>query len=460
MVTSLGLRTGLRVPIHQALLVWRRQPRRSSQHGNNRHRQTLIGGYGSKWNGQADQAQLGETPPSHLLEVAKVPWHLEKVLGFGMLQCLDIVLHELSFTPWQAISALPRLLCRRKLSVTEQCDVVRLTLLLLNVWLVSTLFDVSAVYHFIRGESFLKLYVIFNMLEMFERWCRSVGVDLFDLLMASVHRPWRSLLPKYVVTLVYCFLHSVMHFLRILLLHVAINTSQSAVFLIISTNNFAEIKSTVFKKYQVESLFPITASDIVERFYLFLDILFVLLRLCTFPHRAHSAANITFWLALLVAIELVTDWVKFCLIAKFSELPASTFQDYKEVLIADILLCRTPLGAVKVPVAAKKGSPPKAAPAVPFRGIHSFSHIPARRLGFSGVPISTLVVIHGTMVLRSPCAVGVPYPSIASMVACVGAFVVGLLGKLLLSTGLVGYAACRREQLARGLELFTKIKAL
>eukprot|EP00403_Amphidinium_massartii_P005972 CAMPEP_0178373114 /NCGR_PEP_ID=MMETSP0689_2-20121128/1698_1 /TAXON_ID=160604 /ORGANISM="Amphidinium massartii, Strain CS-259" /LENGTH=746 /DNA_ID=CAMNT_0019993051 /DNA_START=16 /DNA_END=2256 /DNA_ORIENTATION=- len=410
-----------------------------------------------------EQAQLGRVPRSHLLEVAMVPWRVEKVLGFGMLQCMDIILHELSFTPLQAVGALPRFLRSRPLSVTEQCDLLRLSLLLLNVWLVSTWFDVSAVYHYIRGESFLKLYVIFNMLEMFERWCRSVGVDLFDLVMSSVHRPWRSLLPKYIGALIYCFVHSMMHFLRILLLNVAINTSQSAVFLIIFTNNFGEIKSTVFKKYQAESLFPIIASDVVERFYLFLDILFVLLRLCTSSHRAHSVANITFWLVLLVAIELLTDWVKLCLIAKFSELPASTFEDYKEVLIADILLCRTPFGVVKVPSApSKKGSaPPKPAPAVPFRGIHSFSHVPARRLGFSGVPISTLVVIHGIMILRSPCAAGMQYPTFATTVACACAFVIGTLAKMLLSTVLLGFAARRRKRGAtRGLELFSKIKAL
>ena len=40
--------------------------------------------------------------------------------------------------------------------------------------------------------------------EMFERWCRSVGVDLFDLLLASARHPWYSLLPKYCATLIYC----------------------------------------------------------------------------------------------------------------------------------------------------------------------------------------------------------------------------------------------------------------
>ena len=36
-------------------------------------------------------------------------------------------------------------------------------------------------------------------------------------------------------------------------------------FLIVVTNNFGEIKSTVFKKYEPKSLFVIVASDLVER---------------------------------------------------------------------------------------------------------------------------------------------------------------------------------------------------
>lgn len=49
------------------------------------------------------------------------------------------------------------------------------------------------------GESFLKLYVFFNMLELFERWLRSVGVDLFDLLAASCRQSLVELSPKYLL---------------------------------------------------------------------------------------------------------------------------------------------------------------------------------------------------------------------------------------------------------------------
>merc|ERR1719313_2942003 len=123
-------------------------------------------------------------------------------------------------------------------------------------------------------------------------------------MMANVRNGFRSLAPKFVITLVYCFLHSTMHYLRVLLLNVAINTSSSAVFLIIVTNNFGEIKSTVFKRYDGKGLFPIVTSDVVERFYLVLDIIFVLMRILIAPQSGtYSVSTIGFWLGVIVFLE-------------------------------------------------------------------------------------------------------------------------------------------------------------
>ncbi|CAK9083708.1 unnamed protein product [Durusdinium trenchii] len=406
-----------------------------------------------------DEAQLPKVPRSHLLEVARVPLRLEKVLAFGFLLCFDILLHELSFTPLQVLCALLRQVFRTNrasrraapaVTITEKCDLIRLSLLLANVALQSMFFSNSWVYHYIRGESFLKLYVFFNMLELAERWLRSVGVDLFDLLAAratgaSGGAGAVELLPQYLLVLSYCFIHSSMHMLRVLLLTVAINTSSSAVFLIIVTNNFAEIKSTVFKRYEVKSLFPIITSDMVERFYLALDILFVLLRLATSDRRGlASAVQITSWLLLLVGIELGTDWVKFCLIMKFSELPVSVLENYQQVLIADLLVCR-------MPHTARDARPPSL-PCMPFRGVQSFSHVVARRIGFSGLPLSTLVLshlLHANLACQGP---GVLLYLLLALILT--------LAKVLLSVLLLGLAARRRNSIARGLELFGKIKAL
>ena len=44
------------------------------------------------------------------------------------------------------------------------------------------------VYHFARAQSFVKLYVLFNMLEIFERLLRSFGIDLIENLLMSAGR--------------------------------------------------------------------------------------------------------------------------------------------------------------------------------------------------------------------------------------------------------------------------------
>ncbi|CAE8632667.1 unnamed protein product, partial [Polarella glacialis] len=100
------------------------------------------------------------------------------------------------------------------------------------------------------------------------------------------------------------------------------------------------------------------------------------------------------------------------------------------------------------------------APAVPFRGIHSFSHSLQRRLGFSGVPMTTIVVVHIVMLARSPCVLSQRQFGKTVAVFVVGFFLLCLLAKILLGLMLVGFAARRRGQMTRGLDLFPKVKSL
>merc|ERR1719443_1306011 len=96
--------------------------------------------------------------------------------------------------------------------------------------------------------------------------------------------------------------------------------------------------------------------------------------------------DVCYWLFFIVLIEVATDWLKFCLIVKFcsNSLRAETFEAFRRVLIADVLLCRADSSdspARQVPI-----EPKVVQATLPFVGIHSFSHVPARRIGFSGVP--------------------------------------------------------------------------
>ena len=71
------------------------------------------------------------------------------------------------------------------LSAVAKSEMIRIILLMLDVTVVFTVVDFSGCYHYIRSQSFMKLYVFFNMLEIFERLMRSLGNDLFDVLMGE-----------------------------------------------------------------------------------------------------------------------------------------------------------------------------------------------------------------------------------------------------------------------------------
>ena len=46
-------------------------------------------------------------------------------------------------------------------------------------------FDASRVYHSIRGQSSIKLYVLFNVLDIADKLCCSIGQDIFDVIFSK-----------------------------------------------------------------------------------------------------------------------------------------------------------------------------------------------------------------------------------------------------------------------------------
>ena len=147
-------------------------------------------------------------------------------------------------------------------------------------------FDASRIYHSIRGQSAMKLYVIYNVLEVFDRLFSALGQDILECLFSSevlsrksngrsrVVRPfWMFLL-----ALIYTVLHAMAFLYQVITLNVAVNSYSNALLTLLMSNQFVEIKGTVFKKFDKESLFQITCADIVERFQLWLMLLIIALR--------------------------------------------------------------------------------------------------------------------------------------------------------------------------------------
>lgn len=66
----------------------------------------------------------------------------------------------------------------------------------------SNLFDTSKLYHSIRSQSTLKLYVIFNVLEVMDKLISSIGLDLLDAFFAQPP-PGFSVLYKFLLCSIY-----------------------------------------------------------------------------------------------------------------------------------------------------------------------------------------------------------------------------------------------------------------
>ncbi|KAK3073780.1 hypothetical protein LTR53_004304 [Teratosphaeriaceae sp. CCFEE 6253] len=171
------------------------------------------------------------------------------------------------------------------LSPEHKADILQ-GLLIVATCYVLMWFDASRIYHSIRGQSAIKLYVIYNVLEVFDRLFSALGQDILEVLFSkeTLERNDRGrskiLRPfwLWVLALVYNVVHTTALFYQVVTLNVAVNSYSNALLTLLMSNQFVEIKSTVFKKIEKENLFQLTCADIVERFQLWHMLLIIAVR--------------------------------------------------------------------------------------------------------------------------------------------------------------------------------------
>ncbi|KAJ3366417.1 hypothetical protein GGF32_005419 [Allomyces javanicus] len=226
----------------------------------------------------ADMPQGADQKSERLSNFFQVPVEVEKTLWLGYVICLDSFLGLFTILPLRvalaARSALASLISSKwRVHPNHIMDVYRFVILVSAVAILLQI-DPSHTYHFIRGQSMIKLYVIFNLLEVCDRLCCSFGMDILDSLFARVNpasmgslaKPNRlPLILHAVIAVGYVVLHAVVFLYQMITLNVTINSHNNALVSLIISNQFIEVKSTVFKRFEVEPLFQITCSDMVER---------------------------------------------------------------------------------------------------------------------------------------------------------------------------------------------------
>jgi hypothetical protein len=242
--------------------------------------------------------------------------------------------------------------------------------------------QISRVYHYIRGEAVIKLYVTFNILEIGDRLLCSLGADVMDALYRTTRDHLQ--LPKaspggrnagsaggeeddgaddegsgttssspstptspsaaalrlalhFVVAVAYCVAHSLVLFVQVVCLNVAINSRNNALLTLLISNNFVELKSSVFRRFDAENLFQVACADTVERFQLSLFLLLIgLQELSSWDTFAALLPSIL----AIFACEVMVDYVKHSFISKFNRLHANLYSTFKVILCHDLVSVR------------------------------------------------------------------------------------------------------------------------
>lgn len=289
----------------------------------------------------------------------KIPRELEKFLAYGCMQCADSFLYIFTFLPIRYMMALWTLLTRplircfkrrrdfhRILSPAETCDLLKGTLWII-VCFALLYADTNMLYHLIKSQSIIKLYMFYNMLEIGDRLLSAFGQDIIDALFWTATEPRTankrhlSVFAHFVFAVIYVLLHSILVMFQATALNVAINSSNKGLLTIMMSNNFVELKGSVFKKFDKNNLFQLTCSDVRERFHLSILLIIVLIQ----TMREYNWKSEQFFVMLpdcfwVMFTEFIVDWIKHAFITRFNEIPIDVYREYTISLAYDVTQTR------------------------------------------------------------------------------------------------------------------------
>ncbi|KAL7555585.1 hypothetical protein ACA910_016193 [Epithemia clementina (nom. ined.)] len=282
-------------------------------------------------------------------EFVKVPGYVEGIMTFGFFISVDSFLYIFTILPIRFVWSLLLLMLRvlsfwtKKPSPPYQFhrrhsyQMIQVFLLYVIYQYILVPISIGKVYHWIRGQAMIKLYVLTSIVELFDRLMGSLGQDCLDsMYWNAINRPKSSrMLISVAVVLLYETCHTLILFLHVASLNVAMNSADIALLTLFISGNFAEIKSNVFKKYNKPALFKMTAQDVCERFKLGLFLgLVLLLNLCQGMNKSQFLGYLRIC-AIVWCSELLADWIKHAFITKFNLMPAKVYVEHGLLLAGD-----------------------------------------------------------------------------------------------------------------------------
>lgn len=289
----------------------------------------------------------------------KIPREFEKFMVYGVLQCIDSFLYIHTFLLIRYVLAVCAVIWRpiatcfglrrrgqRLLAPAEVCDLLKGSIWIAAICILN-LIDTNRMYHIIKSQSVIKLYIFYNMLEVGDRLLCAFGQDTIDALFWTATEPKdrsRSrigLFGHIVFALFYVILHSSLIMFQATTLNVAINSDNKGLLGIMMSNNFVELKGSVFKKFDKNNLFQLTCADVRERVHLTVLLFVVVIQTMKEFNWSSEQFLILFTDCFSVMmVEFLIDWIKHAFITRFNELPADVYKEFTISLAYDMTQTR------------------------------------------------------------------------------------------------------------------------
>ncbi|KAL3635918.1 hypothetical protein CASFOL_020465 [Castilleja foliolosa] len=275
--------------------------------------------------------------------IFRLPWRCELLINFGFFVCFDSFLSLLTIMPTRIIMILWRILRIRqfkRLSSAELSDIGCFVVLVIGVTVLQQA-DISLIYHMIRGQGIIKLYVVYNILEVFDKLCQTFGGNVMQTLFSSAEglancKPenmqfwlWRFISDEALAIVASNIL--LLLYTQAITLSTCIVAHNNALFAMLVSNNFAEIKSNVFKRYNRDNVQSMVYFDSVERFHILAYILFVLAQ-NILEAEGPWLGSFLFNALVVYICEVMIDIIKHSFIAKFNDIKPIAFSEFLEDL--------------------------------------------------------------------------------------------------------------------------------
>lgn len=299
-----------------------------------------------------------------LMNMLKIPVHIEKYMLFTLLGSIDGFLYYFTVLPIKIIHGILRNNQKKTTNWMLRTYKERYTLfLILFSTIILSKLDTSKIYHRIKRQNTMKLYMLFNVLEMGDTMLASLGQSLFKILWSPIIRGYRNDRCKQIIlvtlTLTYLVLHGYILIFQAISLNVAVNSYSNSLLALLLSMQFAELKSSVYKKFDKEGLFQITISDLVQRFKIFLLLLIIILRnlgsmigdepisfvgifwrVMNLSKPSMKKINsVTSWSPMVSVFtsEIVVDWIKHAYIIKFNRIKPEVYDKFYYIMCRDQL---------------------------------------------------------------------------------------------------------------------------